>query len=118
MTKNTNKILSSGLFERVTVNNMVLSTKSPDNYIKIEDEIGRIQDIYKKNNGEIILKVKFIVNLSDTFDNPLESSDVNMFECAKEKYSKSVFVNVSHDDVVKVAKFELRNRTHYIALLH
>lgn len=117
VTKKTKKVFASGLYEQVIVNNMVLSTKTPNNCIKVEEEIGRIQEIFKKENGEVILKVKMIENLTDTFVNPIESSDVNMFECEKEIFSDSVFVNVDNN-VVKVAAIELRNKTHYIALLH
>lgn len=96
---------------------MVLSTKTPNNCIKVDDEIGRIQEIFKKENGEIILKMKMIDNLSDTFVCPIASSDVNMYECVKEKFSDNVFKNILNN-VVKVAGIELRNKTHHSALLH
>lgn len=115
--RKTNKVSVSGLYEQVVVNNILLSTKSPNNCIKIDDDIGRIQEIFKHENGDVVLKIKFITNLTDSFINPIESSDVNMFECVKEKFSDSVFVNV-FDNVVKVAAIELREITHYIALLH
>lgn len=116
--KKTRKNLLSGLYEQVVVNDMVLSTKSPNNYVLFDDDIVRIQEIFKNENGEVILKAKIIENLTDTFVNPIASSYVNMFQCDNEKFSDhSVFINVCNN-VVKVATIELRNTTHYIALLH
>lgn len=111
------KVLASGLYEQVVVNNMILSTKAPNNYIKIDEEIGRIQEIYKNDNGEITVKAKMVLNLTDIFHNPISSSDVNMFKCEKEIFSDSVLVSVSNN-VVKIAAIRLRNKMNYIALLH
>lgn len=117
-TKKKNKVLGAGLFDQVVVNDMALSIESPNNCIKVNDEIGRIEAIYKNDDGEVYVKVKMIVNLHDSFDSPIPSSHVNMFECDKEKYSASVFINVSKNILVKVAAIELRDNIHYIALLH
>lgn len=60
-----------------------------------------------------------VLNLKDSFLNPIDSSDVNTFECEKETLAKSVLKNVTEDeDIVKVAAIKLSNKTVHIALLH
>lgn len=52
----------------------------------------------------------------DFFADPITSSDVNIFECGKEIFSKSVFI-YGTQDMVKVAAIKLSSRNIYIALL-
>lgn len=108
---------STSLYKKVHIFNMILSVQFPDNYVLIEKNVHKIEEISKNADGNFMIKSRIVQDLNALYSKPISSMDVNIFVGGQEKLSEP-HVRIVCKKTKKCTAINLNNKFIYMALLH
>lgn len=112
------QLMYSNSYKKVFINNTMLSTSSPDNYVTENGVVFKIEEITKNDDGKVVLKCREVLKLKCFYDKPVSSVDLNIFEGElNQKVSEIAFKTVSKI-TKKCAVLPIESSIVYIGLLH
>lgn len=115
--KNDKLLKNSSLYQKAYIFNMVLSVHRPDNYVFIDENVHKIEEISKTSDGKFHVKCRIVQELSLLYSKPISSIDVNIFVGGKEKLSECDSKIVCKG-MKKCAAINLNGKYIYMVLLH
>lgn len=108
---------SKSLYKKVYVFDMILSVEMPDNYVLIEKEVHKIEEISKNSDGNFTIKCRIVQELNPLYCKPISSMDLNVFVGGKENLSEP-YQRIVFKSTKKCAALYVNEKYIYIALLH
>lgn len=112
------QLMNSNSYKKVFINNTVLSTSSPDNYVTESGGVFKIEEITKNDDGKVVLKCREILKLKCFYEKPIPSTELDIFEGDTNQKLSEIVLKTVTNNTKKCAVLTIPSSIVYIGLLH